>query len=194
MIDAKDVQFSVSICKINGTLDQADEKSPIDVPIEFIDQIKVSGPNTSLNLFSGNESYTTIAILDKVFLCKEFPIPDAKVNKIRIIHRLYVEYGREDGKDTVLEYGKEMKVYVHMQGAFLLDQFLEEIDKEILKLPFSEFHLKMENYDLSKGLECMGGDQAYDECIIRDTLQFLNDTVGCSLPLRRLKFEFLYFS
>ena len=184
LIDSKQVPLSVSICKLIGILDHSADINPVDVPIELIDHIIVSGPYMSLDLFN-NGTYDTMVLLDKVFLCKEFLIPvDVKVNKIQIIHRFALnEYGQEEKGN-----GKQMKIYVHMQGSFLLNQFVEQIDKEILtqnNSPFTEIFMKMENFDLSQGVECMNGDWAYDECIFKDALQFLNRTVGCALTLRR---------
>ena len=183
LIYTKQVPLSVSICKIIGDVDQASEINPTDEPIEFIDQIIVSGPSTNLNLFT-NDSYEKLAIFDKSFICKEYPIPDVKVNRIHIIHRLFLTRDGYENKEN----GKQMKIYVHMQGAFLLSEFVEEIDKELLtnvNIPFTEIFIKMDNFDLSQGIECMNEDQAYDDCIYRNTLQFLNDTIGCSLHLRR---------
>ena len=41
-----------------------------------------------------------------------------------------------------------MKIFVHMQGALLLNQFVEEIDQNLIddeEIPFSTIYLKLEN-------------------------------------------------
>ena len=114
----------MSICKIIGILDHAADINPTDVPIKFIDQIIVSGPNISLDIFNRNDSYETLTILDKVFVCKEYPIPDVKVKRIHIMHRLALNKDGYENKEN----GRQMKIYVHMQGAFLLSEFVEEIE------------------------------------------------------------------
>lgn len=185
LVDTRNVPISVSICKLIGSVEQATGKTPTDVQIEFIDQIIVTGPNMDLKLFDGNATYDSMAVLDKVFLCKEFPIPDAKVTSIRIVHQIglsdSIYYGAEEN-------GKQIKIFVHMQGAFLLDQFVAEIDHALLtnfETPFYDVFLKMENFDQSHGIECMDEKHGYDACIFKDTLTFLNETLGCSLPLTR---------
>lgn len=184
MVHTKHVPISVSICKILGKLETAVHFTPTAVPIEYIDKIIVSGPNSSLELFIGNGTYETMVILDKVFHCKEFAIPDSNVNNIRIIHRIAInKYGKYDKEN-----GKGMKIFVHMQGALLLNQFVEEIDQNLIddeEIPFSTIYLKLENYGLSQGVKCMEKGKSYDKCIFEDTLMFLNQSLGCALPLKR---------
>ena len=185
MIDTNRVQISVSICKI---IESAADQNPTHVPIEYIDKILVSGPNMSLDLFNGNGTFETFVILDKALICKEIPIPDVEIKNIIIIHQIGMsDMVNKNGKWIKADW-KNIKIFVHMRGAILLRQFLEEIDPAILtnnEMPFYNAFLKMENFDKSHGIDCMDENQGYDECFFNDALNFMNETLGCSLPLIR---------
>ena len=135
---------------------------------------------------STGSTYQRLNLLDLVLLCKEFPLPTGtNVHSIRIVHRMGF-FGAYCNDNHGL--GKEMRIYVHMAGTFLLSQFLAEISKDVLfdcDSLTTNLILKMENFHLSQEIVCMAKEQSYDACIINEAYRFLNETLGCSLALDR---------
>ena len=179
LASSKEVAISFTLCKVLYNLQQNVNGRLLNERVKHLKEIIVVTNNEDsfdlLTSFSTDLplTYEFVASVPEPYLCKEIPLPNRSIRKVKVVHNAY-------DKD------RNFHLFIHPTGMFFHTEMVVQYSNKIFHHDFDgRAEVKMESYDLTSSPTISCGGDIYHDCKMKMMIKEFNNTMGCSYPIQR---------